>query len=787
MQAHQKYASHHRIFHSQRDQPSIDQKNGWNLQKLERRLQRAQKVARQELRFLDVTNQRKGTASSLPRSSEEVRDLVKEHLSERGLLRSSRRTPHAFPTGNFTARSTGTNVSPGDRMGKEVQLPIMGDLASMYFEDISENRAQQCQQVEEAQQIRGTVEQNSTAERLCKKTMEKESSGNRMRSHVIREGEIKGVKFAPREIKRFVPPKCPITWSARKPHRNDEKVTRQQYGTLVIQREVFDRLPKADSNTTSLIAEDTDFKMQSGLQTVSHHASNAPKNSSPLRQKSKDFIVEPPVRMIGKSKTGLKVYDRRADAANAWQMKESDQRLQRAYAKMVREAAIEEEMNNKRRKRGRHPSRPTKRNERPPISVNLRTELQRFLDSRAGMLDTRKSVMSGGQSSPPPESKPKSDASPYVLEPPEGNVRLQTHGENDRLEHQVEVIVAQKIEPLLAKALEDLEHAMGRISSVPVASESDVKDSALNQESAMIETKIIPGQSPVVARVVEDDETRGLVYLLSKLRELEVEGERLLHVKKHDTEEAHDVRKSKANVAPQQPGELTAVTPRLALSISPDALNGIEDGRMRYIRHQRAAVGALVVLPSGDEDFTRIADYIDPWNTVQSIADELLDEVLQRNANEIHLPHTAVIQVVKDYYAGVDSRDADRLASLYHPSRCSLQFNADPPLVGLEAIRSFSASFFNAVLKIQHEKVEVWSQPLLGGVLPTLDEIDGQETTTVASTALPTFTVTGNDGKQAVVTVPACSIFTIHTQTKKIVRVHNMFDLNKIYTAMKPV
>ncbi|KNC97992.1 uncharacterized protein SPPG_09427 [Spizellomyces punctatus DAOM BR117] len=153
----------------------------------------------------------------------------------------------------------------------------------------------------------------------------------------------------------------------------------------------------------------------------------------------------------------------------------------------------------------------------------------------------------------------------------------------------------------------------------------------------------------------------------------------------------------------------------------------------------------------------------------------------------MHLPHTAIVQVVKDYYAGVDSRDADRLASLYHPSRCSLQFNADPALVGLEAIRSFSANFFNAVLKIQHEKVEVWSQPLLGGVLPTREEMDDQDTITVASTALPTFTVTGNDGKQAVVTVPACSIFTIHAQTKKIVRVHNMFDLNKIYTAMKPV
>ncbi|KNC97990.1 hypothetical protein, variant 1 [Spizellomyces punctatus DAOM BR117] len=618
-QAPRTYAHQDRNFHSHPDQPSIRQKNGWNFQKLERRLQRAQKVARQELRFLDVTNKTKGTVSSFPRSSEEVCELVKEQLSERGLLRSSRRNPHAHPARNFAAESTGTDVSQDDRIGKEVQLPILEDLASMYF-DIPENRVQQCQQVEEAQQTHETMEQNSTADLFCKKTMEKESAGNRMRSHVVREGENKGVKFAPREAKHFVPPKYPENVKKGKP------VNRQV-------RVVPSGASERKASRPARIA-DTDIKMQSGIGIVSHHQSKASKNSGPQRQKSKDFIVEPPVRTIGKSKTGLKVHDRRVDAANAWQMKESDQRLQRAYEKMLREAAIEEEVNNKRRKRGRHQSRPAKRNEGLPISVNLRTELQRFLDSRAGMLDTRKSLMSG-QSSPPPHSNPKSDASPDALEPPEGKVQLQTHGETARLEQQVEVIVAQKIEPLLAKALEDLEHAMGRISSVPVTSKSDVQERAINHGSATIETKIIRSQSPVATGVVEDDESRGLVYLLSKLRELEVEGERLLHVKKHDTAEAHESAQVEDDVAPQQPAELAAVRPRLALSIPPDALNGIEDGRMRYIRHQRAAIGALVVLPSGDEDFTTIADYIDPWNTVQSIADELLDEILQGNASEI--------------------------------------------------------------------------------------------------------------------------------------------------------
>src|SRR5215813_4271325 len=106
------------------------------------------------------------------------------------------------------------------------------------------------------------------------------------------------------------------------------------------------------------------------------------------------------------------------------------------------------------------------------------------------------------------------------------------------------------------------------------------------------------------------------------------------------------------------------------------------------------------------------------------------------------MPEATLIRIVQSYYDAVDSMDADRIANLYLPApSTTLQFNADPPIVTVEAFRAFSAQFTRAVAGIKHSMIEIWTNPLKGGVVPG----------------------------------PATSIFTIDKQTERFVSIHNMF------------
>jgi hypothetical protein len=153
--------------------------------------------------------------------------------------------------------------------------------------------------------------------------------------------------------------------------------------------------------------------------------------------------------------------------------------------------------------------------------------------------------------------------------------------------------------------------------------------------------------------------------------------------------------------------------------------------------------------------------------------------------------HSAVteatlIRLIQSYYDAVDSLDVDRIANLYLPApSTTLQFNADSPIRTVEAIKAFSAQFTQAVTGIKHTKIEIWTNPLKGGVVPVdLPPPRTNSTVTVASTALPTFSVRTASGVTQIA-LPATSIFTIEKQTEKFVSVHNMFDIAKVYAAVQ--
>jgi len=150
------------------------------------------------------------------------------------------------------------------------------------------------------------------------------------------------------------------------------------------------------------------------------------------------------------------------------------------------------------------------------------------------------------------------------------------------------------------------------------------------------------------------------------------------------------------------------------------------------------------------------------------------------------IPEATLIRIVQSYYDAVDSLDADRIASLYLPApSTTLQFNADPPIVTVEAIKAFSKQFTLAVAGIKHSMIEIWTNPLKGGVVPVdLPPPRTSSTVTVASTALPTFSVRSASGVSSLA-LPATSIFTIDRQTEKFVSVHNMFDIAKVYAAVQ--
>ena len=150
------------------------------------------------------------------------------------------------------------------------------------------------------------------------------------------------------------------------------------------------------------------------------------------------------------------------------------------------------------------------------------------------------------------------------------------------------------------------------------------------------------------------------------------------------------------------------------------------------------------------------------------------------------IPEAALIRIVESYYDAVDSMDADRIGSLYLPApSTTLQFNADPPIVTVEAIKAFSAQFTKAVVGIKHSMIEIWTNPLKGGVVPVdLPPPRTSSTVTVVSTAVPTFSIRNASGVTSVA-LPATSNITIDKQTEKFVSVHNMFDIAKVYAAVQ--
>ncbi len=145
-----------------------------------------------------------------------------------------------------------------------------------------------------------------------------------------------------------------------------------------------------------------------------------------------------------------------------------------------------------------------------------------------------------------------------------------------------------------------------------------------------------------------------------------------------------------------------------------------------------------------------------------------------------------IVRIVTDYYAAVDSMNSDRITSTYLPDpNTPVQFNADEPIVGADALRAFSEGFFNAVKGIRHTRIEVWTRPLMGDVLPVDPAITRSEATvTVVSTALPTYTIGEGENAQTL-SVPATSIFTIDIASGKLAAVHNMFDVGKVYAAVQ--
>ncbi|MGW4982097.1 ketosteroid isomerase family protein [Streptomyces mirabilis] len=143
-----------------------------------------------------------------------------------------------------------------------------------------------------------------------------------------------------------------------------------------------------------------------------------------------------------------------------------------------------------------------------------------------------------------------------------------------------------------------------------------------------------------------------------------------------------------------------------------------------------------------------------------------------------------LVRIVQAYYDAVDSRDAARVADTYIAApNTTLQFNADEPIVTVEAIKDFTAGFFR-VVSVKHTMIDIWTTPLMGDVVPVdLAPARSASTVTVVSTALPTFTV-GEDSAVKRLGVPATSIFTIDIESEKFVSVHNMFDIAKVYAAV---
>jgi hypothetical protein len=154
-------------------------------------------------------------------------------------------------------------------------------------------------------------------------------------------------------------------------------------------------------------------------------------------------------------------------------------------------------------------------------------------------------------------------------------------------------------------------------------------------------------------------------------------------------------------------------------------------------------------------------------------------------SSQASMPEADIVRIIQGYYDAVDSLDADRLAGTYLPApSTTLQFNADEPIIGIEAIRSFTAGFVQAVSGIRHGRIDVWVRPPMGDVVPAdLPAGRSEATLTVVSTALPTFTI-GAGADATRLAIPATSIFTIDVASGKFASVHNMFDVGKVYAAL---
>ena len=142
-----------------------------------------------------------------------------------------------------------------------------------------------------------------------------------------------------------------------------------------------------------------------------------------------------------------------------------------------------------------------------------------------------------------------------------------------------------------------------------------------------------------------------------------------------------------------------------------------------------------------------------------------------------------IVNIVQEYYAAVDSRDADRLAALYlDEATTTLKFNADPAIVTVDAIKEFTAGFSQAVAGIRHTMIEIWANPLLGNIVPIDLEPSRTNARTVVSTATPVYSFFNGSSDLA---LPAASVFTIDIKSRKFISVHNLFDIGQVYSALK--
>ncbi|KAI8818961.1 uncharacterized protein EV422DRAFT_569238 [Fimicolochytrium jonesii] len=392
------------------------------------------------------------------------------------------------------------------------------------------------------------------------------------------------------------------------------------------------------------------------------------------------FYIAKPGSTLMVSKTGLKMRDRNADVETTRLLQQRDERLVQLHARMLLDVERErEEVEWKRRRAEGGRRRAAKKQQtgqqdaksNPNQHQDLRTrainqDWERFLSSLNKPVKKKRA-------GPPPAPASGRSANASLMQSMKAIVAALKAAEKENVPAEAifGVVQGSEFEGGMRSKQHIFEPCRGRAEASPVPdtipigvqTEPAITNPGQDESNEAQPQRAQPQQhsTAVVAPKPADQtkdptagaDTSSLRRVLELLHKVEAEGSRLLRgLAEHDPPPTFPLDTDASSPAvdaaasqpvPTQTPPPSQPPPPLLLTLPLATLKQIKTGQARFLAYQRAILAGDLFDPtaasatSGKRMGRDVVDGpLDPWDALDSIADEILDDVIGDNANEFH-------------------------------------------------------------------------------------------------------------------------------------------------------